>query len=115
MGSQNVIMGDDTSFGTDMPQTRTPEAAFAELLKSAKFSKTAEFKELKKYLEQKIEFYKAYLPDGRPVGTIPLPFDEMAKMWIAANVIIGEFQAIIGVYEGAAQQVKDATAKQKRT
>lgn len=104
-GPQNAIMGDD-SFGTNMPQTQIPEDAMDEIVKTAKFSKTAEFKELKKHLEGRIGFYRSNLPGGQPVGQVDPAV--VGPMWIACDTIIREFQGIIDVYESAAQTLKDA-------
>lgn len=115
MGPQNGIMGEDSNFGTDIPETTAiDESVMNELRKTAKFSRTAEFKELKSYLEGRIGFYKDYLPNGNPIiGEKAV--SELGYFWVAANVIIGELQNIIGVYEQAAQQVKDESTRRKRT
>lgn len=105
MGPQNGIVG-DTNFGTDLPQTSTPEDAMVEIAKAAKFSKTAEFKELKDYLQGRIAFYQANLPGGQPVAQVDPTV--VGPMWIASDVIVREFHAIINVYEQAAQTIKDA-------
>lgn len=112
MSSQNGIIGDVDPFGVEMPQTQVDDSDLAEMQKTAKFSKTAEYKELKKYLEGRMDFYTVYLPNGNPVAGHPDP-GNMGAMWIAANVIVGELKAIIGVYENAAQVVKDAASRRK--
>jgi hypothetical protein len=98
-------MGND-AFGTNLPQTRTPEDAYVEITKAAKFSRTQEFKELKKYLEARIEYYQTNLPGGTPIVHVDPAIT--GAMWVANDVIIREFKAVIEAYEGAAQQLKDA-------
>lgn len=112
-GPANGIMGGDTNV-TDMPQTQADDTAFAELQKTARFSKSAEFKELKEYMQKRMDYYKVYMPDGKPIVTVDRDMSEIGYMWIIANGIIGEFQAVIDVYESAAEQVKDEATRRKR-
>lgn len=114
MGPQNGLLG-DSGMEVDVPhQAPQDDASFEELKKTAKFSRTAEFKELKTHLQARMDFYKTYLPDGRAVVGGPMEPVELGYMWIAANVVIGEMQMIIDAYESAAKLVKDATAERKR-
>lgn len=115
MGPKNGIIGEDANYGTDLPVTGVdPDEQDAEMIKTAKFSKTAEYQTLKKYLESRMDFYRVYMPDGTPVVASKLTPAEKGQMWIAANVIIGEFKAILDVYDNAAEQVKDAATRRKR-
>lgn len=121
MTSQNGIIGDQElpiENPTELPQAAVDDSQLKELIKTAKFAKSAEYKQLKQHYLDRIDFYKKYLPDGRAVaatGTSTsssvdgLTLEELGRMWVAANVIIGEFNAIMNVYEQAAQYVKDAT------
>lgn len=113
MGPQNGIMGN--TFGTELPESFVDDSVYEEMQKTARFSKTAEFKELKKYLDTRMDFYRNYLPDGKPVIASGLNATEVGELWIAANIVIGELMAIINVYEGAAQEVKDEAARRART
>lgn len=111
MGPQNAVVGND-SYGTDIPQTQVDNNAFDEIVKTAKFSKTDEYKQLKEHFEKRIGFYQQYLPDGSPIlGEKDMT--KLGELWVAANVVIGEFKAVMDVYEGAAQQVKDAASNRK--
>lgn len=101
--AQYGIIGDD-SYGTDLPQTKIDEQTSNEQIAAARFSKTKEFKALKTHLQQRMTLYQAYLPDGRPVTSVPKK--ELEGMWVAANVIIGEFQGVIDAYEQAAESLK---------
>lgn len=103
MEPNNGIIGD--SFGTDLPQAVLPEQDLNEEKKKARFSKSAEFKRLKAQIEERIKFYQTYLPDGRPIGTMDPK--ELGTMWVASNLVIAEFKAIIDEYELAAEAVKD--------
>lgn len=108
-GPQNTVMGDQ-NFGTTLPETQVDEAEIKELEKRARFSKTAEFKTLKAHLEGRIAFYQQYLPNGEAVGGKETP-EELGRMWIVANIIIGEFRAALASYELAAEEVKARNAK----
>ena len=113
MGPQNVP-GDFGGFGTEIPETQADERAFLEMQKTAKFSRTAEFKELKAYLEGRMEYYKTYLPNGKPVvGETNMA--ELGYLWLTANAVIGEFKMVINAYESAAQAVKDESTRRKTT
>lgn len=105
MGPQNVIVGNDNP--TELPQTQTDDTQLKAMAKTAKFAKSAEFKELKTHFEARMDFYKQYLPDGRAVGAQPASV-ELANMWIVANCIVGEFNSIISAYEQAIEFVKEA-------
>lgn len=109
MGPQNGIISD--SFGIDLPQSDVDPNALNEVKNAAKFSKTKEFRELKKHLEGRIEFYQTYLPDGVPVVGMTKSMSELGEGWVVANALIGEFKAIIQAYERAAELVKDEAAK----
>jgi len=101
MSEQFGIVGN--SFATDLPQAEIEKQLLAEEKSKAKFSRTKEFTALKQHLNERMDYYKAFLPDGRPVvGANVTPED-----WKIANTIIGEFQAVINAYEQAAEAVKD--------
>lgn len=101
MSEQFGIVGN--SFGTDLPQAEVDKELLAEEKRKAKFSRTREFAALKAHLEERMDYYKAFLPSGEPVvGANVTPED-----WKIANVIIGEFQAVINAYEQVAEAVKD--------
>lgn len=111
MGAQNGIVGDD--FGTELPETDKLDPQMAEIQNAAKYTKTREYQELKSFLETRMDFYRQYLPNGKPVVG-EQDVEELGKMWLAANVIIGEFSNIINVYEQAAKTVKEeASARRK--
>lgn len=104
MGPANGIVGDD-AFGTDLPETTVPDEAVKEVQNAAKYSKSAEFKKIKEHFQNRVDFYKAYMPDGTPIATKPLA--EVSAYWVAANVIIGELENVIASYEQAAEAVKE--------
>lgn len=102
-GAQNAIT--DDSFGTELPTTQIDELALAGERSMARFSKTKEYKALKEYMENRIDFFQKYLPDGRPLTS-----DNVTdKDWIVANLVIGEFKNVLNAYEQAAEAVKNAT------
>ena len=97
--AQNGIVGDN--MGMDLPQTQVPKKDLSVEKNMAKFSKTKEYEALKEHLESRIGFYQGFLPDGRPINSqVPT-----AEQWAIANAIIGEFRAVIDVYESAAENV----------
>lgn len=100
MGPENVIMGDGNPL--ELPTTQVEEQQLNSEKNLAKFSRTAEFKKLKEALEAKIEYYQKYLPDGRPIATTEVSGED----WRIANIVIGEFQNIINVYETANESVQ---------
>lgn len=122
-GAQNGIVGDDAGYGLDIPEYQAEEdEALRELSKSARFSRTAEFQALKEKLASRIEYYKGYQPggNGADIAIKDLSNDERGWRWLAADLVISEFSAVIKAYEMAYQQVKDestkrATAKSKTT
>lgn len=104
-GAQNAIT--DDTFGMEMPVTQVEELSLVNERNMAKFSKTKEFKVLKDYLENRIEFFQKYLPDGRPLTTenvMPNGTD-----WTVANLVIGEFKSVLQAYDDAAEAIKNAT------
>lgn len=103
MGPSNGIVGDN--YGTDLPESQVTEQIDAEVKNSARFSKTKEFQQLKSHLESRMDYYQRFLPGGEAVIAKDNP-TEVGAMWIAANCVIGELQAIISAYEQAAEVVK---------
>lgn len=102
MAEQFGIVGN--SFQTELPQAEIAKELLTEEKQKAKFSRTKEFAALKNHLNERMDYYKAFLPDGRPVvGADVTPED-----WKVANVIIGEFQAVINAYEQANEAVKNS-------
>lgn len=104
-GPQNAVMGDDTNFGLDIPEAQVDDEILAELQKSAKFSRTAEFKVLKQHLEDRIRHYQTFLPGNIPAENVP--DEERGKYWAIANILTQEFRGIIKVYEQAAEEIKN--------
>lgn len=103
---QNGIMdeGGLAPFDTELPKEQ-----LAGEKEMAKFAKSREFKKLQEHLESRIQYYQAFLPDGRPVEAVSQ--QERVEMWPVANAIIKELGLIINAYEQAAEAVKDATRK----
>lgn len=100
--AEHGIIGDQ--YGTELPETIIPEEELVAEKKAARFSKTAEFKQLKEYLEDRIAFYQTHLPDGRVINES----QNLAQDWLVATAIIAEFRAVIAAYETAQEAVKNA-------
>lgn len=103
MQAQNGIIGDE-NYGTELPEIQMDRESLLEEARMAKFSRTKEFKKLKEYAEGRIAFYQSNLPDGRPVKGSTVTGED----WRIANSIIGEFKALLGAYEGAAEGLEHA-------
>lgn len=102
-GAQNGLVGD--AFGIDLPEVEVDQTFLIEEKKMAKFSRTAEFKRQKEYLNSRIEFYQTKLPNGAEVGLEVAPSPED---WRVANRVIGEFKAFLAQYEYAKDGVDES-------
>lgn len=106
-GPQNVVVGDN-NFGTDLPETDAPADELIVEKNMAKFSKSKEFQKLKEVLEAKMKFYQEFLPDGRPVTKLTdISNEDLAMNWRVANIVIAEFQEILGAYDLANEAVQN--------
>lgn len=101
--SQNAIIGE--AYGTDLPETSVPKDELDNERNLAKFSKTKEFQRLKQHLEDRIEYYQGFLPDGRPIDSVTK--GDREGSWVIANAIIGELKFIINRYEAAQEVIKN--------
>ena len=100
-GPQNAVVGDFT----DLPTSQLPEEMLNEEKLLARFSKTKEFKRLKDYLEARIEFFQNHFPDGTPLAK-ETDHQKVVDYWRSANIVVGEFKALLQVYENANEVVK---------
>ncbi len=107
-GAQNGIVGDYSS--VDLPEVTPDDSFLNEEKKKAKYSRSAEFKQIKEYCEAKIGFYQTYLPNGAEVGLEVAPTTED---WRVANRLIAEFKGLMNIYQTAADAVKDASEGSK--
>lgn len=103
MGPNNGIVGD--AMGIDLPEMEVEPGFLNDEKKLAKFSRTAEFKRLKDYIDTRVIFYQTCLPDGRPVAGVSK--QERIDAWDGANLVIMELTNILGQYDAAAEAVKD--------
>jgi hypothetical protein len=101
--SQNAIIGD--SYSIDLPETQVDQELLEDEKKRARFSKTAEFKRLKEYIDSRMAFYQNWLPDGRDVQSVNIA--EMGQQWVVANAVIAELHAVIDMYEQAKEAIQD--------
>jgi len=117
-GSQNAIIGDDPNYGTDLPEYQAEnDQALAEYAKKARFSRTAEYKELKEKLESRIDYYRSYQPGGNGAHIPLADMTNSERGWrtLAADLIITEFRGIIDAYELAYETIKEETKKHETT
>lgn len=104
-GPAYAVVGDQ-DLPTELPETRIPQEILVEEKKMAKYSRTAEFKRLKEYIEERIEFHQKFLPDGSTVYATNLNNTDLAARWIGANIVIAELKSILSSYDQAAESVK---------
>lgn len=97
-GPQNAIVG-DLDEPTQIPETEVDLETLGEVKKMAKYSKTAEFKRLEQYIQDRISFFSRHFPNGTPIDQIPK--EERDGYWVAACIITREFQSIIDEYSRA--------------
>lgn len=105
-GSQNGVV--DQSFGTELPVSKVPDEILARENSMAQFTKTDEFTILKEYLEGRIEFFQKHFPNGDPISG-EKDLERLSHWWIVANLVIGEFNAVLNAYTTAKQAVIDGS------
>lgn len=103
MQPSNSLIGD--SFGTDLPEIPPDDTGKQELANKVKYSRSKEYKELKAKADERIEFYKKFLPSGQLVGTTSK--EELARKWELANILIAEFDQLFGEHENAEALFKE--------
>ncbi len=103
MQPNNGIIGDES--GIELPQAPVDETAINELRAKAKYSRSKEYKELREKAQIRIDFYKTFLPDGRPIATANKV--ERAEAWGFANLLIAEFEQLFGENDNAEQLLKE--------
>lgn len=106
-GPANAIMGDD--FGTDIPETNIPDNQLLDEKKMAKFTRTAEYARQKRWIDEKVKYYKQFTPDGRPIASVDP--NNLATHWVVANEIISVLEEFRTSYEEAAEIVKEVEGK----
>jgi len=118
-GAQNAVVG-DLDESTMLPETQVPEDALTEEKKMAKYSESAEFKRLREFMEARVNFYQRYLPNGQQVEGDPVrvglpqgvPAGQLESYWIAACIVIKEFENVLDEYDRAREAVKNAAGRQ---
>ena len=106
MGPKYGVVGN--SLEHELPVTQVADNDLAEEKKATKFSRTAEFKKLKQHLEERIEFYQKWLPNGSTILESTMTPAELGARWQVANAVIAEFKLIIDAYEQAREVVENA-------
>ena len=109
LGAQNAVVGDTSPI--DLPETVVDNTELVREKSMAKFSKSKEYQILKDHLEMRIEFFKTRYPNGDPIAA-EKDLTKLTQNWIVANLVIGEFKAILDAYENANEAVKDAARRQ---
>lgn len=104
-GAVNAVMGEQDS-PTELPQTQVPEEVMTDERKMAKYSQTAEYQRLSKFIEDRIKFFQKYYPSGQRVQD--LPESERSAYWQAACIVVDELEGILTAYDQAREAVKGA-------
>lgn len=117
-GPSHVTMG-DLDEPTRLPETEVNEQMLDEERKMAKYSKTAEYKRLENFMRDRIKFHQRYLPSGElveldPKGnlTLPVPRQDLTAHWVAACIVIKEFENVLAEYERSREVVKEHETRQ---
>jgi len=102
---QNGIQDQST---LKMPQSMPDPELLRREKEMATFASSSEYEKLRQHLLERKEFYRTYLPDGRPL-TDKDSLDHLGQNWLVANAIISEIDLILSNYELAKEEVKNAT------
>lgn len=111
MTPDNVLLGDLSQFEPPVKSDDEVNQEVAELRKKAKYNRSKEFGELKEYMQQRIDFYQKYLPDGRAIATISQ--EDASRNWPIASIVIAELQLVIDSYQDAEEQFKNIADRLK--
>lgn len=108
-GPRHAIMGNDaTDYGMGIPQTDQITTDITRESNMARFSKSAEFKALKKTIETRIAYHKQYSPGSKGETAFrDMPNNERGWRSLAADLVIEELNLIINAYETANKVVED--------
>ncbi len=104
-GPQNAVISDVPD--VEIPQTTVQPEDLALEKNMAKFSKTKEYQKLKEHLQGRITYFQNFLPDGTSIALQKV--EEKTQNWIIANIIIGEFKAVLNAYEQANEVVENVS------
>ena len=88
----------------DLPVSQIDEESKSREKQMAAFTEGREWDILKKILQAKIAFHQKFLPNGTAITDIPM--EELGPRWVAATIVIDEFNSIINEYEGVAESVR---------
>ena len=102
---QNALLDEDGS--TELPQAQLDEKAIQEEKAIAQWTNDREYQRLKAHFEDRMEFFRRFLPNGTQV--VEAPKGERDAYWVAANVIIAELSTVLNFYEATTEAVTDAT------
>jgi hypothetical protein len=103
MNPQNGLVGD--AFATSLPQTPVATEAMDEVRRKAKYSRSSEYAELRAKAQERIDFYRGFLPNGMPIGSTSR--EELAGKWELANILIAEFLSLFSELDGAEAVLKE--------
>lgn len=117
-GPQHGIMGAGSS-PLDLPvKDQVTQEDNSSIQNAARFSKTAEFQQLKELIEAKISRWQHYVPGGSgevmagdAVNIKDLTNEERGYRWLAADYVISELRGIVNAYEQAAELAKNETTQ----
>ncbi len=103
MNPQSGLIGD--SYGTELPQKAPDTSQIEDAKKKAKYSRSKEYAELRAKAQTRIEFYRHFLPNGQPIGSVSR--EELAGKWELANILIAEFEQLFAENDNAERLLKE--------
>lgn len=108
-GASNGIIGNE--YGIDLPESRLDEQMLNEEKKKARYSRSAEYRRLKEYLDSRIEYHRNFLPGGGQLaGMVGVaPMEQIGQAATVSQLVILELQKIIDEYESAVSAVESTT------
>lgn len=107
MGPANGIIGDAQP--TALPESSVDDGLLSDERKKARYSKSAEFKQIQEWCQLKIAKYQSFLPGGIPVTAVS--DEERGKYWAVADIVITELTELMNMYETTAEVVNELNSK----
>lgn len=109
-GPQHGVIGGDAMYGTELPQTETPEVDLSVERGMARFSRTKEFKALKQTIEQRKKYWRQFQPgaNGQHIAFREMPNEERGWRSLVSDYLIEELDMLINAYETANEVVANA-------
>jgi len=92
---------------TTLPEPVIDREELVEEQKAIKYLKSAEWKLIKDYFEERKKFYQSYLPNGLGLNETALTKEQIGERWMIADAVIAEFDMLINSFEVKAGNGRD--------